>query len=140
LQTLNDKLKTGFIKYPDVYSLWASLATLEKVLEPNYITNLKLPDTAKRDLLIGYASQLKDLGKAIEDLQKLKGYVNITEFQGLEDHEKRLSTVAVKHAEQELQIEEASRQVHELLSAYSKITLQLSAQLVEWNDSIGKRH
>ena len=135
---LENKLSTGFSKVADVHTLWSKISALEKVLDPAYISNLKLSDSAKTELLIRYASQLKDLSKPIEELQKLKDYLNLTEFQGLQEHEKKLASVATTHAQQELQIEEISRQVHELLSAYSKIMLQLSAQLVEWGERDAK--
>lgn len=124
----------GFAK-KEVTTLWSKIAALERVLDPNYLSNITLPDSAKSELLIGYAAQLKELSKPIEDLQKLKDYVNVTEFQGLEAHEKKLTSVATAHSQQELKVEALAQQVQQLLSAYSRIILQLSAQLVEWGET-----
>ncbi len=125
----------GFTKKEGVSTLWAKIAALEKVLDPNYLSNITLSDSAKSELLLGYATQLKDLSKPIEELQKLKDYLNVTEFQGLEAQERKLTSVATVHAEQELTVEGLTLQVHQLLSAYSRIMLQLSAQLVEWGEA-----
>lgn len=105
------------------------------MLDPNYLSNITLSNSAKSDLLIGYAAQLKDLSKPIEELQQLKDYLNVTEFQGLDAHEKKLTSVAKVHSEQELQVEALAQQIHQLLSAYNRIMLQLSAQLVEWEEA-----
>ena len=132
---LESKLAQGFSKVGAVSSLWSKMAALERALDPTYLSNLKLTDSAKTDLLIGYTTQLSNLSKPIEELQRLKDYLNVTEFQGLEEHEKKLSTVAILHSQQELLVEQMTQQVHQLLSAYSRIMLQLSAQLVEWGEA-----
>lgn len=133
-QKIEKRLTDEFTKTEGVSALWSKISDLEKVLDPNYLSNLKLSDSAKSELLVGYAEQLKDLSKPIEELQQLKDYSNHAEFQGLEDHEKRLTNVARSHAHQEQQVAELSQQVHQLLSAYSKIMLQLSAQFIEWGE------
>lgn len=137
-QVLNDKLVSVFGKLGqgNVATLWSKITALEKALNPDYLSNLKLSDSAKSELLIGYASQLKDLSKPIEELQQLKDYLNLTEFQGLEGHENKLASIANVHAKQELQMEEMSRQIHELMSGYSRVMLQLSAQLVECGETV----
>ncbi len=134
-QMLENKLAQGFSKVGAVSSLWSKMAALEKALDPTYLSNLKLTDSAKTDLLIGYTAQLTDLSKPIEELQRLKDYLNVTEFQGLEEHEKKLLSVAILHSQQERLVEQLTGQVHQLLSAYSRIMLQLSAQLVEWGEA-----
>lgn len=118
--------------------LWSKIATLDKVLDPKYISNLKLSDSAKSELLLGYASQLQHLSKPIKELQQLKDYLNLTEFQGLDNHEKNLAPIAKVHSEQELQMESISHQVTELMSSYSKLVLQLSAQLVECGETVSR--
>lgn len=72
----------------------------------------------------------------VEDLQRLKDYINTTEFQGLEAHERRLASVASTHSQQEMAVEEVSQQARELMKAHSLITLQMSAQCIKWQEDL----
>ena len=71
-------------------------------------------------------------------MHQLKDYVNSTECQGLEAHEKRLARVAAVHLEQEARVEEIARQSQELMEGYRKLMLQLSAQCVQWDEVLGQ--
>ena len=72
----------------------------------------------------------------MEELQQLKDYINTTEFQGLDSHEKKLAAIANVHCHHEQKIEEISHQARELLKVYNQIILQLSAQCVEWEEKL----
>lgn len=96
----------------------------------------QLSESAKEDLLIGYVGQVKAVSDQVQELQQLKDYVNTTEFQGLDAHEKKLALVADTHSQQEQEVEGISRQAQELMKAYNQIMLQLSAQCVQWRENL----
>ena len=122
----------------DLTNLWAKINTLEKLLRPEYSSQIKLTEDSKSELLLSYSTQLKSFSKHIEELKHLKDYLNSTEFQGLDSHEKKLATIAGVHAQQEVQLEEISKQVHDLMQTYSRVVLQLSAQCVEWERTLSQ--
>ena len=78
------------------------------------------------------------MSRHVDDLHKLKDYINTTEFQGLDTHEKKLAAVSHKHSQQEQAVEEISHQARELMKAYNQITLQLSAQCIEWDRELSQ--
>ena len=117
---------------------WSKIDTLEKVLSPEYTSYLKLSEDSKAELLLGYQEQLEPLSKQVDEVQKLKDYLNTTEFQGLDNQEKKLAAVASVHSQQELQVEALSKQIRGLMQAYHKIVLQLSAQCVEWDETVSR--
>ena len=82
--------------------------------------------------------QLEPVVGSVEELHRLKDYINTTEFQGLEAHERRLASVASVHSQQEMAVEEMSQQAGEIMKAYSLITLQMSAQCVKWGEDLDK--
>ena len=69
-------------------------------------------------------------------VHQLKDYINSTECQGLEGHERNLSRLAAVHVEQEARVAEITRQSHDLMEGYRKLMLQLSAQYVQWDESL----
>ncbi len=122
-----------------IHTLWNKIGTLEKLLDPSFQKNSAATQSAREDLLLGYSAQLEATSEQVEKLHQLKDYVNTTEFQGLETHEKKLASVASMHNQQEQLVEEdISRQARELMKAYSQIMLQLSAQRVEWEEELSR--
>lgn len=115
-----------------IHTLWNKIDTLEKFLDPSFSKTSSVSQTAKEDLLLGYMGQVEAMSGHVDQLQRLKDYINTTEFQGLDAHEKTLAAVARTHSQQEQEVEEISRQARELMKAYNQITLQLSAQCIEW--------
>lgn len=122
----------------DATKLWAMIDTLEKLLSPDFSNKLKLTEDSKSELLLNYTSQLETFSKDIEELKHLKDYLNTTEFQGLDSHEKKLAAIARVHAQQEVELEELSKKVHDLMQTYSRVMLQLSAQCVEWGRTLNQ--
>ena len=120
-----------------IHTLWNKIHTLEHLLDPAFVKT-QASQEAKEDLLVGYVAQLQAVTGKLEELQQLKDYVNTTEFQGLDMHEKKLAGVANVHSQQELVVEDISRQTQGLLKAYSDIILQLSAQCVTWGEQVAK--
>lgn len=120
-----------------VHTLWTKIDALEKFLDPSF-TKTSVSQRAREDLLIGYVGQLRAVSAQVDELQKLKDYINTTEFQGLDAHEKKLAAVSHTHGQQEQEVEEISHQARELLKAYNQITLQLSAQCVEWERELSQ--
>ncbi len=121
-----------------VAEVWRKVDTLEKLMTSEYASYLKLTEDSKSELLFGYTAQLEPLAERLEEIQKLKDYVNTTEFQGLEGHEKRLAAVANTHTQQEMAVEVLSRQLTNLMEGYQRIMLQLSAQCVEWDEQVSR--
>lgn len=119
-------------------AIWSKISSLEKLLAPGYINSLKVSEEEKRELFLGYANQLKPFCEQVEDVQKLKDYLNATEFQGLDDLEKKLAAIARTHTQEEQAMEEVGRQIKELLETYQKIMLQLSAQCVSWGETLDR--
>ena len=68
-------------------------------------------------------------------MHQLKDYINSTECQGLEGHERNLARVAAKHLELEALVADLTRQSQALMEGYRKLMLQLSAQCVQWDES-----
>ena len=118
--------------------IWRQIDTLEKLLAPGYINSLKVTEDEKRELFLGYANQLKPFCEQVDDLQKLKDYVNVTEFQGLDDLEKKLAAIARTHIQEEQTVEEVGVQTKKLLETYQKVMLQLSAQCVAWGETLDR--
>ncbi len=121
-----------------VAEVWGKANSLEKLLNPEYASYLRLTEDSKSELLLGYLAQLEPLASQVEEIQRLKDYVNRTEFQGLEGHERRLAAVAGTHTQQEAAVEALSRQLMGLMEGYQKIMLQLSAQCVEWDEQVAR--
>ena len=119
-----------------VYTLWNKITTLERLLDPAFQKNSAVTQSAREDLLLGYSAQLEAASGQVEELHQLKDYVNTTEFQGLDAHEKTLASVASVHSQQEQAVQDISQQAQELMKAYSQIMLQLSAQRVEWAEEL----
>ena len=99
---------------------------------------MKVSEEEKRELFLGYARQLKPFCEQVEDIHKLKDYLNATEFQGLDDLEKKLASVAKAHTQDQQVIEETGEQVKQLLVTYQKMMLELSAQCVAWGETLDK--
>ena len=118
--------------------IWRKIDALEKLLAPGYMNSLKVTEDEKRELFLGYANQLKPFCEQVDDVQKLKDYLNVTEFQGLDDLEKKLATTAQTHVQEEQSVEEVGRQTKKLLETYQKIMLQLSAQCVAWGETLDR--
>ena len=118
---------------------WEKIPSFEKVLSPEYESYLKLSDDSKAELLIGYGVQLKPFCEKAEEIQRLKDYLNTTEFQGLDSHEKKLAAAANLHVQQELQVQALRHQTEEVMRAYNRLLLQLSGQCVEWEEVISQR-
>lgn len=97
-----------------------------------------MSQAAKEELLLGYVGQIEAMSGHVDQLQRLKDYINTTEFQGLHTHEKTLAAVARTHSQQEEEVEAISRQARELMKAYNQITLQLSAQCIEWQQELAQ--
>ena len=72
-------------------------------------------------------------------VHQLKDYVNSTECQGLETHEKKLASVAATHLEQEVGVAKLTQQTHALMEDYRKLMLQLSAQCIQWDEALRQR-
>lgn len=121
-----------------VSEVWKKVDTLERLLSPEYASYLKLTEDSKSELLHGYLAQLEPLAGQLEEIQRLKDYVNTSEYQGLDSHERRLATVANKHTQQEMAVEALSRQLMELMDGYQRMMLQLSAQFVEWDEQLAR--
>ena len=119
-------------------AIWSKVSILEKLLSPDYANSLKVSEDEKRELFVGYARQLKPFCEQVEDVQKLKDYLNTTEFQGLDDLEKKLASVAKTHTQEEQTMEEVGEQVKTLLETYQKIVLQLSASCVTWGETLDR--
>ena len=138
LQTCQQKLESSIDSgnQATVHVLWNKVDTLEKLLDPSYMKTSRVSREAKEDLLLGYVSQVEAVSGQVDELQQLKDYVSTTEFQGLDAHEKKLATVARVHSQQEQSVEDISRQARELMKAYNQITLQLSAQCIEWGSRL----
>lgn len=130
--------KLNSLSKGSVVEVWEKIASLEKVLSPEYESYLKLSDNSKAELLMGYAAQLKPLCEKAEEIQKLKDYLHTTEFQGLDSHEKKLAVIANLHVQQEMQVQALRQQTEELLRVYNRILLQLSGQCVEWEEVISQ--
>ena len=118
--------------------IWRKINALEKLLAPGYVSSLKVTEDEKRELFLGYANQLKPFCDQVDDIQKLKDYLNVTEFQGLDDLEKKLAAIARTHVQEEQTVEEVGRQTKRLLETYQKIMLQLSAQCVAWGETLDR--
>lgn len=119
-------------------AIWSKISTLEKLLTPDYANSLKVSEDERRELLLGYVRQLKPFCEQVEDVQKLKDYLNATEFQGLDDLEKKLASVAKTHTKEEQVMEEVGTQIKNLLETYQKMMLQLSAQCVAWGETLDR--
>lgn len=139
-QDLNKKLELSFSKagQEKATTIWSKIDSLEKLLNPDYFNSLKVSEDEKRELFLGYARQLKPFCEQVEHVQKLKDYLNVTEFQGLDDLEKKLSSIARTHVQEEQTVEEVGRQTKALLETYQKIVLQLSAQCVAWGEMLDR--
>ncbi len=74
----------------------------------------------------------------MDDIQSHKDYLNSTEFQGLDNHEKKLAATTRAHTQQEMQVETLSTQIRDLAHVYHRIILQLSAQCIEWDELLSK--
>lgn len=125
--------------------LWNKVDNLERILHPDFFLNASSSessrDRAKENLLICYAQQLEsDMPTSqVEEIQQLKDYVNSTEFQGLENYEKKLSQVVGRQGEQERELEKLTEDVQGLLKTYYQIMLQLSAQCVVWREELERK-
>ncbi|CAI8051685.1 Dynactin subunit 3 [Geodia barretti] len=101
--------------------------------------SLKMTEGAKVELLCGEVEQLRKFTDRMEEVHQLKDYINSTECQGLETHEKKLATVSATHLEQEARVAELTQQTHTLMDGYRRVMLQLSAQCVQWDEALGER-
>lgn len=133
LDVLGGKEKGGHAK-----QLWGKIDQLESVLAPEYSQQLKLTEDAKRELLVGQVAQLRQFSELMDEVHHLKDYINSTECQGLEGHEKKLVSVAATHSEQDAQVQELARQTRELMEGYRQLMLQLSSQCVQWEEVLRK--
>ena len=121
----------------NIHSLWNKVDKLEKLLQPGVSEELSSSSRgAQENLLICYARQLESETSQLEELSQLKDYVNSTEFQGLETHEKNLSKVISRQGEQEQELEKLSGDVQDLMKNYYQIMLQLSAQCMVWQETL----
>lgn len=132
------ELTFGKAGYEKATGIWNKIDTLEKLLAPGYVNSLKVTEDEKRELFLGYAKQLKPFCEQVDDVQKLKDYLNVTEFQGLDDLEKKLAAIARGHVQEEQSVEEVGSQTKKLLETYQKIMLQLSAQCVAWGETLDR--
>lgn len=121
-----------------IHTLWNRIDILEKLLDPTFNNTSQVSQSAKEDLLLGYVSQVEAASAQFDQLQILRDYINTTEFQGLDSHEKKLAAVSRTHSQQEQAVEEISHQARELMKAYNQITLQLSAQCIEWERELSQ--
>ena len=121
-----------------IHTLWNKIDALEKFLDPSFGKTSLVSQAAREELLLGYVGQLRAVSGQVDELQKLKDYINTTEFQGLDAHEKKLAAVSRTHCQQEQAVEEISCQARELLKTYNQITLQLSAQCIEWERELSQ--
>ena len=114
---------------------------LEQILKPNFLEETRSSQRAEENLLICYADQLGSVAPSsqVEELQQLKDYVNSTEFQGLENHEKKLNKVTGRQGEQERELEKLTEEVQDLMKNYYQIMLQLSAQCVIWQEELSDK-
>ena len=78
------------------------------------------------------------LHSPVDEIQSHKDYLNTTEFQGLDNHEKKLAAATRLHTQQEVQVETLSTQIRDLTHTYHRMILQLSAQCVEWNEMLSE--
>lgn len=117
---------------------WAKLDTLERLLSPEYESHARLSADSKAELLVGYSKKLAPLCSRADEIHQLKDYLNATEFQGLENLERRLANVARRHGEQEREVEGVSEEVRELLALYQRTVMQMSAQCVEWSELLSR--
>jgi len=140
VEDLQQKLNSlGKLGQGNVALAWEKIPSLEKVLSPEYESYLKLSDDSRAELLIGYGVQLKPFCEKAEEIQRLKDYLNTTEFQGLDSHEKKLAVVANLHVQQKQQVQALRHQTEEVMRAYNRLLLQLSGQCVEWEEVISQR-
>ena len=133
--------------------LWGKVGRLESLVSPEYVQGLKTTESARTELLCTQVEQLKQLTDRIEEVRKhfsssryiflqvhqLKDYINSTECQGLETHERKLAGVAATHLEQEANVADLTRQTHSLMEGYRKLMLQLSAQCIQWDEALAQR-
>ena len=117
--------------------MWNKIETLEQFLDPNFIITMS-SQSSKEDLLLGCMTQVEAVKEQGDELIRLKDYVNTTEFQGLEGHEKKLGVVASTHNQQERAMEEIARKAQELVKVYNQVLLQLSAECVEWGEQVAR--
>ena len=91
-------------KHLAVPLVWKSIPKLEKILSPEYAKALIVTEEGKKELLLFVIEQLEEVQDQVEELQSLKDCLNLSAFRGLEQYEKKLSTLVAGHVKQEAEV------------------------------------
>ena len=138
LNSIEKRMKTLGSKDPAVPRVWESIPELEKVLSPEYVKALTITEEGKEELLLCGVEQLEEVQDRVEELQSMKNCLNSSAFRGLEQYEKKLSTIAAGHVKQEAEVETLTKDIDSFVHLYTSLLLQMSAKCVEWEETVSQ--
>lgn len=138
LNSVEKRMRTLGSKHEAVPRVWESLPELEKLLSPEYVKALMLTEEGKEELLLCGVEQLEEVQDRVEELQSLKDCTNSSTFRGLEQHEKKLSTIAAGHVRQEAEVKTLTKDISSFVHLYTSMLLQMSAKCVEWEETVSQ--
>eukprot|EP00039_Didymoeca_costata_P028870 m.22370 g.22370 ORF g.22370 m.22370 type:complete len:179 (+) comp7392_c0_seq1:145-681(+) len=133
LLNIHNDLKKLQTKCEQVKEVWASYDLMKKITNLELFEKRFLPGPVKTEMVLSGEEILKKLATQMEDIEKLKEYVNTSVIQGLGEQTPKMYPLATKHTDIETEATEVSQQAHELFASYTDIITMMSKKFVYWD-------
>ncbi|XP_062476358.1 dynactin subunit 3 [Pezoporus occidentalis] len=116
--------------------LFKKIEDVIKYLDPQYIDRMAIPDTIKLQFILAEEQLIPSRAALLEQVKNLQPVLDITSIQAVPDQAAKLQRLSQIHIQQQEQRHQLTDSVKTLLEDYNKITLLLSKQFVQWNETL----
>ncbi|XP_053158550.1 dynactin subunit 3 [Hemicordylus capensis] len=118
--------------------LYKKIEDIIKYLDPQYIDRIAVPDTMKLQFILAEEQSILAQAALLEQVSSLQPYVDSAHIKAVPDHAAKLQRLSQIHIQQQDQCEAVTENVRLLLEDYNKMTLLLSKQFLQWDESLAQ--
>ncbi|KAM8793001.1 dynactin subunit 3-like [Eudromia elegans] len=116
--------------------LYKKIEDVIKYLDPQYIDRMAVPDAIKLQFILAEEQFVPSQAALLEQVKNLQPVLDSPCIQAVPDHAAKLQRLSQIHIQQQEQCEALTDAVKMLLEDYNKMTLLLSKQFVQWDETL----
>ncbi|XP_025894879.1 dynactin subunit 3, partial [Nothoprocta perdicaria] len=116
--------------------LYKKIDDVIKYLDPQYIDRMAVPDAMKLQFILAEEQLIPAQAALLEQVKNLQPILDSPCIQAVPDHAAKLQRLSQIHIQQQEQCEVLTDAVKTLLEDYNKMTLLLSKQFVQWDETL----
>ncbi|XP_075438447.1 dynactin subunit 3 [Ascaphus truei] len=121
-----------------VKTLYKKIEDLVKYLDPQYIDRIAVPDAMKLEFILAEEQYILSQAALLEQLHNLQPYLDSEHIKAVPGHASKLQTMSQIHIKEQDQCEEVTGETKKLLEEYNNMTVLLSKQFVQWDETLSQ--